>query len=128
MNSRFGRRTTNTVRIRSASAESERPPDSSSPAFETRDQSRTAQELTEAWDVDVLRRKLIRPGLKPLSADELEFLVSRFPDVMPQVYVRPDTILFGMANRQGYLMQVARQDLGFPRRRADSNRFCAREN
>lgn len=74
----------------------------------------TAQELLEAWDIDILRQGFIRPGLKPLTANELESLLIKFPDVMPQVYVRPNAILLGTDAKQGYLMEISRQDLGFP--------------
>jgi hypothetical protein len=74
----------------------------------------TAQELLEAWDLDILRQGFIRPGLKPLTANEIESLIAQFPDVMPHIYVRPNAILLGTEAKQGYLMEVARQDLGFP--------------
>jgi hypothetical protein len=73
----------------------------------------TAQELLEAWDLDILHQGFIRPGLKPLTANELESLITKFPDVMPQVYVRPNVILLETEAKEGYLMEVARQDLSF---------------
>lgn len=74
----------------------------------------TAQELLKAWNLDVLHQGFIRPGLKPLTANELESLITKFPDVRPQVYVRPNAILLGTEAKEGYLMEIARQDLGFP--------------
>jgi len=62
----------------------------------------TAQELLYAWDLDILRQGFIRPGLKPLSANELESLLIKFPDVLPQVYVRPNVILLGTDAKEGY--------------------------
>lgn len=74
----------------------------------------TTQELLEAWDLDMLQQGAIPPELKPLTAYELESLITKFPDLMPQVYVRPNVILLGTEGKEGYLMEVARQDLGFP--------------
>lgn len=74
----------------------------------------TARELLEAWDLDILRQGFIRPGLKALTAHELESLLIKFPDLLPHVYVRPNVILLGTESKEGYLMEVARQDLGFP--------------
>jgi hypothetical protein len=36
-----------------------------------------------------MSRSPIRPDLKPLTAEELEALVTTFPDVMPHIYLRP---------------------------------------
>jgi hypothetical protein len=83
-------------------------------SLEMREAAPTAQEVLEAWDLDMLGFGHVRPGLKPLTADELEFLLTTFPDVMPHVYVRPNAILFGTEAKEGYLMEVAREDLGFP--------------
>jgi hypothetical protein len=101
MTTHIGRRESSTKQLDSTLAAPEQPPDRSSSVSEMRDQTPTAQELVEAWDLDILYQDFIRPGLKPLSADELEFLITRFPDVMPQVYVRPDVILLGTAARVG---------------------------
>jgi hypothetical protein len=76
--------------------------------------SPSAQELLEAWDVDILHQGFNRPGLKSLTPNELESLIIKFPDVIPQVYVRPNAILFGTEAKEGYLMEIARQALGFP--------------
>jgi hypothetical protein len=52
--------------------------------------------LLEAWDCDIwhMSQSPIKSDLKPLTAEVLEALVTRFPDVMPHVYVRADVVLF----------------------------------
>lgn len=54
------------------------------------------------------------PDLKPLTAEELEALVTRFPDVMPDIYVRPGAVLFGILASEGDLVEVLRHDLVSP--------------
>ena len=82
-------------------------------AFEIRIRHATAQDLLNAWECDLwhLSQSPISPDLKPLTAEELEGLVTRFPDVMPHIYVRPDAVIFGTAASQGNLAEVPRDDL-----------------
>src|SRR5690349_20566088 len=69
-------------------------------ALEVRQPISAAPEMLEGWDLDICPNSLTRLGLKPLTADELEALVTKFPDVLPHVYVRPDVILIGTAARE----------------------------
>ena len=87
--------------------------------FEKRIQYATAQDLLNAWDCDLwhLSQSPLNPDLKPLTAEELEGLVTRFRDVM-HVYVLPDavlfeTILFETAASELALVKVARRELVF---------------
>jgi hypothetical protein len=75
----------------------------------------TPQDLLDAWDCDLwhLSRSPINPDLKPLTAEELEGLVTRFPDVM-RIYVRPDAVLFETTASEAALLEVLRRDLVFP--------------
>jgi hypothetical protein len=85
-------------------------------AFGMRSQRATPRDLLKAWDLDLwhMSHSPINPNLKPLTAEELEALVTRFPDVMPHVYVRPDAVLFRTATSEGNLMEVLRHDLVSP--------------
>ena len=85
-------------------------------AFEMRSERATPQDLLKAWNMDLWRmsHSPINPDLKPLTAGELEGLVTRFPDIMPHIYVRPEAILFGTAGSEGDLMEVLRYDLVSP--------------
>jgi hypothetical protein len=73
----------------------------------------TPQDLLRAWDLDLwhMSHSPIKPGLKPLTAEELEALVTRFPDVNPHIYVRPEAVLFGTAASEGNFMEVPRHEL-----------------
>jgi hypothetical protein len=85
-------------------------------AFEMRIQHATARDLLSDWDCDLshLSHSPIHPDLKPLTAEELEGLVTKFPHVMPHIYVRPDAILFGIAGSDGNLVEVRRDELVLP--------------
>lgn len=82
-------------------------------ASEIRIQHAKAQDLLNAWDCDLwhLSQSPINPDLKPLTAEELEGLVTRFPDVMSHIYVRHDAVLFETAATEPALMEVLRRDL-----------------
>jgi hypothetical protein len=82
-------------------------------AIEMRSQRATPQDLLKAWDLDLwhMSHSPIKPDLKPLTPEELEALLTMFPDVMPHIYVRPEAILFGIAASEGNLLEVLRRDL-----------------
>ena len=80
-------------------------------AVETQIKHATAQDLLDAWDCDLwqLSHSPINCGLKPLTPEELEALVTRFPDVM-HIYVKPD-VAFQTAASEAPLLVMLRRDL-----------------
>lgn len=101
----------------------------------SRIQHARAQELLRAWDCDLwhLSRSPISPGLDPLTAEELEGLITRFPEVLPHIYVRPDAVLFETSTSKADLIEIRRRDLAcrgevkihvYPRRGFQISQWC----